>query len=79
VENARELDRVVDSDLAEFRIRYRTRIRTEAKDRRVLTRKRLRERGAVREVSMQNLVELGMRDAKLPAADRHHTSNRGVV
>jgi hypothetical protein len=41
----------------------------------VLTRERLRERAAVREVSMQDLVQLGMRHAQLPAADRRHTFN----
>jgi hypothetical protein len=28
---------------------------------------------------MQDLVQLGMRDGKLPAADRRHTPNAGVV
>jgi hypothetical protein len=35
----------------------------------------LRERTTVREVSMQDLVQLGMRYAQLPAADRRHTFN----
>src|SRR5579862_8580607 len=46
VENPRELNGAVYSGLAEFSIRYRPCIGTEAKDRGVLARKRLRERGA---------------------------------
>jgi hypothetical protein len=79
VENPREFDGVVHSDLAEFRIRYRTGIRTEAKNRRFLTREYFRESGAIREVSMDNFFQLGVREAKSPAADRRHTSNGGVV
>jgi len=79
VENARELDGVVYSGLAEFSIRYRPRVGTEAKDRGVLAGKRLRERGAVREVRMLNLCQLWVRETELPAADRRHTSNAGVV
>src|SRR5579863_3951349 len=79
VENARELDGVVNSDLAEFRVRYGPGIRTEAKNRRGLIRKHLRECGAVSEVWMQNLCQLGMRYAKLPAPDRRHTFNSGMV
>jgi hypothetical protein len=37
------------------------------------------QRGAVREVPMQNSFQFGMRYAKLPAADRRHTYNGGVV
>jgi NAD(P)-dependent dehydrogenase (short-subunit alcohol dehydrogenase family) len=37
----------------------------------------LPDSGAVREVSMQNLCQLGVREAKLPAADSRHTSNGG--
>ena len=79
VENARELDGAVYSGLAEFRIRYRPRIGTEAKDRGVLARKRLRERGAVREVRMLNLCQLWVRETELPAADRRPMSNAGVI
>src|SRR6185437_2901921 len=78
-QNARELDRVVYGDRTEVRVRYRTGVRPQAKSHRMLTRKCLHERGAVSEVSMQHLVQLGMRYAKLPAADRRHTSNIGVV
>ena len=61
MENARELDGVVYSGLAEFRTRYCPCIGTEAIDHGVLARKGLRERGAVTEVSMLNLCQLGMR------------------
>jgi hypothetical protein len=46
---------------------------------RKLTREHLRERGAVRKVWMQNLCQLGMRDAELPAPDRCRTSDGGVL
>src|SRR4029077_3195981 len=78
-QHARELDRVVYGDRTEFRVRYRTGVRPKAENHRILTRKCLLERGAIGEVSMQNLVQLGMRYAKFPAADRRHTSNVGVV
>src|ERR1700693_5867524 len=78
MENARELDGVVYSGLAEFSIRYRPRIGTEAKDRGGLARKRLRERGAVREVRMLNLCQLWVRETELPAAEsRSHVQRRG--
>ena len=79
VENARELDCVVHGCFAEFRVRYRPRIRAEAKDRCVLIRERLRECGAVSEVLMQDFFQLGVRDAKTPAADCCHAANSGVV
>jgi hypothetical protein len=60
-------------------VRHRPGIRAQAKDGCVLTRDRLRECGAVTEVSMQNLVELGVRYPNLPAANRRHTSNGWVV
>ena len=60
MENARELDGVVHDGFAELRLRYRPRIRTEAKDRCVLIRKRLRECGAVSKVLMQDFFQLGV-------------------
>src|SRR6201998_674239 len=78
-ETPRELDCVVHGCFAEFRIRYRPRIRAEAKNRRVLIRERLRECGTVGKVLMQDFFHLGMRDAKTPAADCRHATNRGVA
>lgn len=43
------------------------------------SRERLCECGAVREVRVQNLVQLGMRYAKTPAADRCNPPNDGVI
>lgn len=54
-ENSRELDCVVHGYRAEFCVRYRAGISTQAKQRCTLTRERLRQCGAVREISMQNL------------------------
>jgi hypothetical protein len=44
-----------------------------------LTGEFLREYGAVREVWMQNLFQLGVRDAQLPAPNSSHTCNGGVL
>src|SRR4029077_13164610 len=79
VENARELDCVVHGCFAEFRVRYRPRIRAEAKDRCVLIREHLRECGAVGEVLTVHFFPLGVRDAKTPAGDCRHAANSGVV
>jgi hypothetical protein len=54
VEDTRELDRVVYGNFPELRVGYRAGIGAQAEDGSVLIRKRLRERGAVREVPMQN-------------------------
>jgi hypothetical protein len=58
MKNSRELDWVVHGYFAEFRIRHGAGIGAQAKDRCVLTRERLRECRAIREVSMQKLVQL---------------------
>src|ERR1700692_1637767 len=79
MENSSKLDCVIHGCRTEFRVRDRTRILAQAKDCCVLTQERLRECGAVREVSMLNLRELGMRDADLLAPNRRHTSDSGVL
>ena len=58
-ENSREFHRIAHGYGAEFRFRDRAGIRAEAKDCCILTLQRLRECGAVREVMMQNLFQLG--------------------
>src|SRR5579863_6507235 len=78
MENSCELDRVVDCYRAEFCVRYRPGIRTKAEDRCVLIREHLRERRAVSEVSMENLLQLGMHDTERSAPDGRRTSNGGV-
>jgi hypothetical protein len=50
-----------------------------AKDGRVLTRERVLECGAVREVSIQNVHQLGVRDAELPASDSGYTFDGRAV
>ena len=35
--------------------------------------------GAVREVPMRNLLELGVRDAQRPAADSGHSRDSGMI
>jgi hypothetical protein len=60
MENPRERDCVFHGDLAELHIRHRPRVRAQTKDRRVLARERVRECRAVREVWMQNLLQLGV-------------------
>jgi len=78
VENSRELDRVVHGYRAKLGVRHRSGICAQAKDRCVLTGERLRECGAVREVSVQNLFQLGVRDAEVLASDSRHSFD-GVV
>src|SRR5882672_4329879 len=78
-ENSGELDRVVHGYRAERRVCHRPRIRSKAKDRGVLIREHLRERRAVSEIGMQDLVELGMRDPEPPAADRRHALDVRVL
>jgi hypothetical protein len=78
-QHSRELDRVVHGDPAQLRVRHRPGVCAQAKDRCVLTGERLRECGAVREVPMQNLLQLGVRVAELPAPERRHTFNGGVL
>jgi hypothetical protein len=51
----------------------------EAKDRRVLTRERVRERGAVCEIRVQNLLQFGVRDVKHPPSDCCHKSDIGMT
>src|SRR5882762_11830588 len=79
MENSRDLDCVVDGYPAEVRFRDRTRIRAQGKDRCVLIRKHPRERRTVCEVSMQNLCQLGMRNAELPAPDRRYTADSRIL
>ena len=79
MESPREFDRVVDCDLAKLGIRHRTGICAEAKDRRVLTRERVRECGAVCEIRVQNLLQFGVRDAKHPPSDCCHKSDSGMT
>ena len=45
----------------------------------VLSRERLRECGAIREVSMENIFQLGVRDSKLPAPDHRRTRQGGMI
>src|SRR4029077_10102880 len=70
---------IVHGYCAEFRVRHRSGVDAEAKDSRVLTRERHIECRTVREVSMQNLDELGMRDADVAAPDRRHASDSGIL
>src|SRR6476659_1621957 len=79
MKNSCELYRVVHCYRTELCVRYRPGIRTQAKDRCVLVREHLREYRAVGEVLMENLVQLGMRDADLSAPDGRRTSNGGVL
>jgi len=76
VENSRELDRVIDGYPAELRVGHRVCISAQAKDSGILIRERLRECGAVGEVLVQNLLQLGMRDAQPFAPDSRHSSRR---
>jgi hypothetical protein len=78
-ENSRELDRVVHGYRTELRIWHRAGISAQAKDGGVLTQESFRECGAIREVLMQNLSQLGVRDAELPAADSGHTADGRMV
>jgi hypothetical protein len=79
VENSRELNRVVHGYRPEFRVRHRSGICTQAKDCSVLSGERLRECRAVREVSVHNLVQLGMRNVELPANDRRRRLDGGML
>ena len=63
---------------AELRVRQGACICAQAKDDCVLTQKRVRETGTVREVSMQNLLHLGVRDVELLAPDSGHSSDGRV-
>jgi hypothetical protein len=63
----------------ELRIWHRAGIRAKAKDSGVLTRKSFREGGAVREVPVQDLSQLGVQDADVLAPDSGHTSDGGMV
>src|SRR5258706_878433 len=76
-ENSRELDGVSGGYRAQLRVRHRPGVGSQAIHRSVLLRERLRERRAVYEVLMQNLVQLGVRNAELPAPDRNHASDGG--
>src|ERR1700685_2278275 len=79
VDNSHELNRVVHVYPAELRVRHRARIRAKAKHRCVLIREHFGERGAVREVWMQNLFQFRMRNAKAPAPNRRHTGDERVL
>ena len=79
MENSREFDRVVHGYRPEFRVRHRSGIGTQAKDRSVLSGERLRECRAVREVSVHNLVQPGMRNVELPANDRRRRLDGGML
>jgi hypothetical protein len=70
---------VVHTYRTELRIRYHAGIRTQAKHGCVLRRQRLSECGAVREASMKDLFQLGVRDTELPAPNSGHTPDSAMV
>src|SRR4029077_10285685 len=76
VENCRKLDRVADGYGAELLVRDGARISTQAKHGCVLTSERLCECRAVREVSVYDFIQLGMRDIELSANDRRYAFHR---
>jgi len=78
-ENSGELDRVVHTYRTELSIRYHAGIRTQAKHSCVLRRQHLSERGAVREASMKNLFQLGVRDTEPPSPNSGHTRDSAMV
>jgi hypothetical protein len=78
-EHSRELDRIVHSDPAEFRVRHCPGVRAQAKDRGILTSERTGECGAVHEVLMKNLAQFWMRDARRFAADCGRIANRRII
>src|SRR5690242_840241 len=65
--HSRELDRIVGGYDTQLLVRYRSGVRPQAIDHRVLVREYACERGTVCEVLMQNLFELGVADAKFLA------------
>src|SRR5258708_3976163 len=67
-----ELDRVVHGYLAKHCVRHYPGIGADAIDRCVLTREWLCECGAIREVSMYDLLQLRVRNAELPASYGRH-------
>jgi hypothetical protein len=79
VENSRECNGLINRYGTEFCIRHDAGIGTQAKYRCVLTRGHLCECGAVREVLMDNLSQLGVREAEPPAPDRCHNSDGGAL
>ena len=78
-ENSRELDRVIHGYPAELCVRHCACIDAQAKDSGILIRERLRQGGAVGEVLVQNLLQLGVRDAQPLAPDGSHRSDGGVI
>jgi hypothetical protein len=78
-ESLRELNGIVHRYHAKFSVGHSTGICSQAKDDGILSRKLLSECGAVREVSMNNLFQLGMRNAKFSASNSCHVSNDGML
>jgi hypothetical protein len=78
-ENSRELDRIVHGYPTEFRVWHGAGVRSKAKNSGALIRENLGECGAIREVLVQNLSQLGVRDAEFLAPDSGHISDAGMV